>query len=420
MHDRDAHSSVRLPLPIEAKRFSALLLVGALLCVTACDDQYRPFHYSYPDQSNGGAGVIQLPTPINLYPSSEGSRLYVMVTAVGSQAVSMPLAFDTGSAGITLNASAIGFPSSMFSASGFVFPADQSSLTYGGITVTNQQGTRSYGGAGGKTQTGNLGFAQVTFGDESGALTTSVMPVFLYYKVTLNAPPYALASENHDGWFGVNTEANKIAVTTPIPGAAENLPCTLDTGASCYVVSVLKYLSYAPWLDAGFALAPAALQPCNIFDAGACPPAPMLTVGLSSESEAGFSQVTLTCPQSNYAGPDIIVGYPVCQDLIPFSDVTLAAPGKSPITLNNLAVLFDSGNPAADINQSNTPLSSPLPVGTVVTVTTPSAFIYQYPAEAQGITETFFDTSINTGFGINFFTEHALFINFTTSTEGWM
>jgi hypothetical protein len=87
---------------------------------------------------------------INLYPASSasGNRLYVMVTSVGSTAVSMPLIFDTGSAGITLYAPAI-FPSSMVSSSGFTFPAGETSISYGGITVTNQQGTRAYGGANG-------------------------------------------------------------------------------------------------------------------------------------------------------------------------------------------------------------------------------------------------------------------------------
>ena len=83
----------------------------------------------------------------------------MMVTAVGSQAVNMPLAFDTGSAGVTLYAEDI-FPSTLVSSAGFVIPEGQSSITYNGITVTNQQGVRKYGNAtNGRSQTGNIGYA---------------------------------------------------------------------------------------------------------------------------------------------------------------------------------------------------------------------------------------------------------------------
>ena len=67
------------------------------------------------------------------------------MTAVGSNSVRMPLAFDTGSAGITLNARAI-FPNSMVNSSGFIFAGGGSSLSYNGIIVTALKGTRSYGG----------------------------------------------------------------------------------------------------------------------------------------------------------------------------------------------------------------------------------------------------------------------------------
>ncbi len=59
-------------------------------------------------------------------------------------------------------------PASMVSATGFVFPAGQTSLTYNGITVTNQQATRLYGSDNLHTQMGNLGFAPLTFGDAQG------------------------------------------------------------------------------------------------------------------------------------------------------------------------------------------------------------------------------------------------------------
>jgi hypothetical protein len=76
--------------------------------------------------------------------ASNSPLLRVMVTMVGGVTVNMPLGFDTGSVGVTLYAQSV-FPASMVSASGFVFPAGQSSISYNGITVTSLQGTRSYG-----------------------------------------------------------------------------------------------------------------------------------------------------------------------------------------------------------------------------------------------------------------------------------
>ena len=73
---------------------------------------------------NPVSGAIEKPVVINLYPNQSATtvpRLVVMVTSVGSAPVSMPLIFDTGSAGVTLYAPSI-FPSSMVTAAGFVFP----------------------------------------------------------------------------------------------------------------------------------------------------------------------------------------------------------------------------------------------------------------------------------------------------------
>jgi hypothetical protein len=86
--------------------------------------------------------TLDEPFVINLYPNQSATtvpRLVVMATSVGSVSVSMPLIFDTGSAGLILYAPAI-FPSSMVTASGFVFPSGQTSLSYSGITVTSPQG----------------------------------------------------------------------------------------------------------------------------------------------------------------------------------------------------------------------------------------------------------------------------------------
>jgi hypothetical protein len=249
--------------------------------------------------------TIQQPTAANLYPatsSSDGNRLFIKVTAVGKTAVSMPLAFDTGSAGITLYAPDI-FPSNMVGTGGFTFASGQTAISYNGITVTNQSGTRKYGSAAtGKTQTGNIGYAQVTFGDGGGEFVTAVMPVFLYYLITDNSTGQPVPVPHQRGWFGVNGAPNLITVPGSTEPAAGYPACASAISGSCYVVSILKYLSYASGVNAGFMVSPSPLQSCEIATSGSCMPSQTLTIGLDDSVETGFSQAKSSCPPANYSG----------------------------------------------------------------------------------------------------------------------
>lgn len=360
-------------------------------------------------------------TVLSLYPVGSATttgRLFVKVTAVGSTSVNMPLIFDTGSAGITLYAPAI-LPASMVSSGGFIFATGETSLTYNGVTVTNQQGTRTYGSAStGTTQTGNIGYAQVSFGDSAGTLTTATMPVFLYYSIVSNATGQSLPPPPQQGVFGVNSVTNLITV----PGTtepADGYPlCTPQTSGSCRTVSVLKYLQYPEGINAGFLLTHASLQACDISSEGACTPQPILTVGLTPALEAGFSTASLNCPppQNTYIGPPEMNGYPVCLAAIP--NTTLSASGSATGTLTG-ELLFDSGTP---YNQADVPSGStfpaPVPAGANVLVTTPSGFTYAY-TNTPGITQTNTSQTAPSIIGIAYFTTNSLFVDFTTSTEGW-
>ena len=364
--------------------------------------------------------TLQQPTTIDLYPvasTTDGDRLFVMVTAVGSAVVNLPVAFDTGSSGVTLYAPRI-FPAGMVDSSGFVFPAGQTSLTYNGITVTSQQGKRMFGGPRGRTQTGNIGYAQVTFGDASGELTTDVMPVFLYYLITDTATGEPQAAPTQSGWFGVNAAPDTILVAGSPEPAGGYPACTPDTTGSCRVVSVLKYLRYADGLDAGFLLSPAPLQSCDITVLGGCNPQPMLTLGLTAALEEGFGAVDLTCPPSGYVGPDAIAGYPVCAATIP--NTTVMASGASSGTLTT-AVLFDSGTPDMILN---TPVGSSFPAavmpGTAVLVATPSGSAYSFTAGAGPYATVVNQNSTAASVvGIGYFTTNFFFNDFTSSSEGW-
>jgi hypothetical protein len=343
-----------------------------------------------------------------------------MVTAVGTTTVGMPLAFDTGSAGITLYAPDI-FPSSMVSSGGFAFAAGQTSISYNGITVTNQSGTRRYGSATtGRTQTGNIGYAAVTFGGSGSGLVTAVTPVFLYYLVTENSTGQPVPTPHQRGWFGVNDAPNLITVPGSTEPAAGYPACAPETSGSCYVVSVLKYLSYAAGVNAGFMLSPSPLQSCDIAMAGSCTPTQTLTIGLDDSVETGFSKLKLNCPPNNYLGPDNIDGYAVCQMGIP--DTTVSVSGTASEVLTG-TVLFDSGTPSMVLNvPTGAAFPAAVPSGSSVMVETASGFSFSYTAgSGSEVTNTIVqpNSTAESIIGIGYFTTNSFFIDFVSSTEGW-
>jgi hypothetical protein len=382
------------------------------VCVASCSGSNSPVIQPIPQATSN----IQSPASINLYPVGYAvdPRIFVMVTP-GTAPVSLPLAFDTGSSGITLNALNV-FPPFIVTATGFIFPSGQTSITYNGITVTNQQGSRAYGGQGGRTETGNIGFARITFGDAAGQLTTDVMPVLFYYSVIETATQMPATAQPQQGWFGVNSAPDSIVVANSVEPPMGFPVCSQETAGTCRVVSVLKYLDYGGGVNAGFALSPATLEGCDVATAATCTPQPILTVGLTNTTEAGFSTTTLTCPPSGYVGPATIQGYSVCQPGISGTTISLSGPVSANLIEN---ALFDTGNPANMLTQSSGVLASPVPAQTLVMLVTPSGFTYEYTAATSGITETAIGPTVSTGIGIDFFTQHSFFIDLVTNIEGW-
>jgi len=367
-------------------------------------------------------GPIEQPVVINLYPNQSATtvaRLVVMATAVGTVPVSMPLIFDTGSAGVTLYAPSI-FPSSMVTAAGFVFPSGQTSMTYKGITVTNQQGTRTYGSTNLRAQNGNIGYAQLTFGDADGQLTTTVMPVFLYFSITDVTTGQAIeVSSFQQGIFGVASTSGTIALPGSVEPPGGNPACAPDTDTTCYVVSALKYLQYGESVNAGFMLSPAPIQACDITSAGSCAPAPMLTIGLSAAMKAGFSTVSLPCPPNGYIGPASIAGYPVCQKIV--DNTTVMVSGNAVGTITGGAV-FDTGTANMQIaTPTGSTFPSTVPVGSSVLVTLSSGFSYSYVSTSSDPLATIVnaDFSGSTIIGIGYFTTNSFFIDFSAGAEGW-
>jgi hypothetical protein len=384
--------------------------------------------------------VLQGPTVINLYPdasASDGTRLFVLVTAVGSLTFNapLPLAFDTGSSGMTLFAPNT-FPNMATACSvemptgcGFKFPAGQREITFDNVTVTDVQATRCYGGASGHAQTGNIGFASVTFGDAAGVLTTGIMPILFYYKITTNSTNPNQCDDSgaivnvppQQGWFGVNAQADGVVVGG-ILATSQSPLCTDGGSSTCLVVSVFNYLQYANALDAGFFLTHQTLQPCSI-NSGTCLPEPMLTIGLTSAQTAALTSMPLSCPSTT-----LLVGFPNCSANIANSVITVsAADGSNATTYPGTATLFDSGTPDM-ILAPPTDVTLPTTIGTNVVadnekvlITLPNGYEFSYSTTSTGVDETVVNVT-GTGrniVGIDFFQNHDFYIDFTSSTEGW-
>ena len=366
------------------------------------------------------ATTVSNPTLINLYPhqsSTEEPIFTLMVTSVGSVPVSMPIGFDSGSAGVTLYAQSI-FPASMVSASGFVFPTDQTSITYNGITVTNVQGTRSYGTLNKTVEHGNLGFASLTFGDSAGTVTTLTMPVFLFYSVDY-VTGNGYKTPTWQGWFGVASTADTIVVSGSIEPTTGYSACTPQSTSTCYVVSGLKYVDYGSQVNAGFMLSPTPNFPtCDITTVGSCTPQAILTVGVNAGLEQGFSTSPFTCPPRGYVGPPAIGGYLVCQKTI--NEVTIATTGTSTGSYTS-GTFFDTGTAYVYLSTpTNSSFPSSIDPGSTISVTTPSGFNYSYeagPGTANTVVASGADG--NSIIGVQFFRTNYFLLDFTSSLVGW-
>ncbi len=127
--------------------------------------------------------VDATPTQIGLYEadSSIYKLLFADISKIGNNTQEYDLIFDTGSGGMVIDANGL-LPASMITDNGFTFTGD--STIVNGITVTNQKSTVEYGDDDATTDKvyGNLAYASVTVGNQSGNIVIKRLPFFIYYK----------------------------------------------------------------------------------------------------------------------------------------------------------------------------------------------------------------------------------------------
>jgi len=270
--------------------------------------------------------------------STGARRIFIACSKLGDiVTANYGLVFDTGSTGMTIDATDI-LPASMITTDGFQLSGD--SMVVSGITITSQKAIISYGGVDGAiSEYGNLAYAKVTIGDGHGNITTPRIPFFLYYKVVNLTTGKQLAAHSADV-FGVG------------PGVSAN---------SRSIGSPLSYFKLNSNITNGFRLA--RLNSTNFLSA-ATYTANLLYIGLTSAdlNSSGFIMHPL--------GYNAISGYsPNIPSTITYNGKTISG-----------TILFDTGTPLTHIieDPSATDNSVALPVNSTVSITTGQGFSYQY------------------------------------------
>ena len=309
--------------------------------------------------------------------NSIDKRVFIPITKVGTQTVSYYSVFDTGSAGMTIDATGL-LPASMITSSGITITPGADSLTVNGITVTSQEATIAYGDNQSEIQEyGNLAYTTVTIGDQNGNITTSRIPVFLYYKIV-------------DVTTGKNQPAHSNDVFGVGPGVSY---------ANNAIGSPLSYFKLGANLTNGYKLAE---FNNSEFSANGTYVSGLLSIGLvpGDLQSSGFVMHQLNYfPQGGYS-PDI-------PSTISYNGLNISA-----------TVLFDTGTPAISIIANSGALSniSALPDGTVVTLTTSSGFKYSYTTRSANdstqVARPSYTGDPRTIFSIDFFTENEFLMDY--------
>jgi len=328
--------------------------------------------------------VNATPVTLGLYEAGSGAnkRIFIPITGIGTQSISYYGAFDTGSAGMTIDANGI-LPASMITSSGIQVTGD--SVVVNGITVTSKQSTVSYGDKISSTKEyGNLAYASIKIGDQNGNLTIKRVPIFLYYKI-VDGNGKQLAAHASDV-FGVGPGVNY---------------------ANTAIASPLSYYPSGTGLTSGFKLA--VLNSSGFSSAGTFVTG-LLSVGLTSSDLAsnGFIMHPLTY-------------YPLSQgSYSPNIPATITYNGTS----TSAYVLFDTGTPSVTVIEDPKATNGvgSLPASSFVTVTTNKGFTYQYTTTSTS-NLTAIQNPNNTGdyrtvFSIDFFINNEVLTDYTNHQIG--
>lgn len=348
-------------------------LLTAILLMSSCKKDHN-------------STLIPAPKPIatlGMYEVDSGiyKRIFIPITKVGTQSGTYYSIFDTGSTGMTMDATGL-IPASMITDAGITVAGD--SVNVNGITITSQTAIIAFGNTQSEIQEfGNLAYANVTIGDQNGSTTTSRIPIFLYYKIIDNTTGKKQPAHSNDV-FGVG------------PGVSS---------ANSAIGSPLSYFKTPANVTSGFKLA---LLNNAAFSLNGTYVAGLLTIGLvpNDLTANGFVMHNLTYYSQGGYSPDIPA-------TINYNGTSVAG-----------TILFDTGTPAISTiaNENAASNISQLPANTSVTITTGKGFSYSYTtASANDITQVAKPSYTNdprTIFSINFFADNEFLMDYANHKIG--
>jgi len=324
-----------------------LQLLGVIIFITVVSSCKK-------DKSTTTATVVDA-TPVNLglfeYSDGTNYRIFIPLQQVGTQTVNDDLVFDTGSAGLALDASGI-IPDTMITKNGFVFSGD--SVVVNGITITSTQSEMDYGNNTDMTVVkGNLAYANITLNNNASGIVIKRVPFFIYYGV------FDVVNGNTANETQLPAHSADIFGVSPEYSYASNL-----------IQSPLSYYKPGTGLTNGFKLAkliPGGFTTAGVYESN------LLTLGLTKTdiaSSSGFITHNESFTSTDGYSPDV-------PGTITYSGNTLSA-----------NFLFDSGTPEISIIENSTASTGILPAGTAITLKTTEGFTYSYTTSSSSqITE---------------------------------
>ncbi|MFD2873151.1 hypothetical protein ACFS5N_11765 [Mucilaginibacter ximonensis] len=317
--------------------------------------------------------------------TSGARRIFIACPQLGDVVTkNYGLIFDTGSTGLTIDATDI-IPASMITDNGFQFTGDTTVVS--GITITSQKIVLSYGGVDGAiSEYGNLAYAKVTLGDGHGNIVTPRIPFFLYYKVVNLTTGAKLASHSADV-FGVG------------PGVSGS------SAPSRLISSPLSYFSLNSGQTNGFRLS---VLNSNNFLSSATYTDALLHIGLTSNdlNSSGFIMHPLSY--------NAITGYsPNIPSTITYNGKTVSG-----------TILFDTGTPVTTIieDPSAASNSAALPTNSSVSISTSQGFNYNYTTTSNfnltQIENPSYTKDNRTVFSIDFFLSNEYLLDYANHRIG--
>jgi hypothetical protein len=367
------------------KKFAPIVSLSTLVLINACRKTDMP--------ANGNTGAdpsaIAAPVTLDLIPAQNQTpgdrRIYLPIQKVGTSTLNLTTVFDSGSEGLLLSGTSV-FSASYLSDTGIVINSPDSAVI-NGITVTSAKVTTTYGSPPAtRSFYGNIAYAQLTIGDQSGTVMTTRMPFIVIYKGVDNQTQASVPVDaNSDGVAGVYSSG-----FNPSAGLV-----TTRAG----VKSPFNYFHYTNGLLAGFVLSPLSkIGWAGTPSSQGFPATPLLTLGLTLDMETGFALQSQRLDVGNLFDPDV-----------------LGTVSYNGITLNNSNVLLDTGTPLGfTIYNSAEGGSTTLSSGAPVQLATREGFSFAYTTDTQ-----LYQTVVQSNgqqrciFGIEFFLNNSVLFDYS-------